>query len=79
MTAITCQTLATIVRDGSAAVDCCQRAGADRIRLLREVHHLPAGEVIACLYRAVLEFGRGVPQQDDLTAVVIKKLGLKGE
>jgi serine phosphatase RsbU (regulator of sigma subunit) len=35
--------------------------------------HLPPEEIIAELYNAVLKFTDGTPQQDDLTAVVIKR------
>jgi phosphoserine phosphatase len=35
--------------------------------------HLPVEEILAELYAAVLKFADGTPQQDDLTAVVIKR------
>jgi sigma-B regulation protein RsbU (phosphoserine phosphatase) len=43
--------------------------------LLREHHGAPAAELIERTHRAVGSFSRGTPQQDDLTAVIIKRLG----
>ncbi len=42
--------------------------------LLRKHHALPAAALIEEIYREVRRFARGTPQQDDLTAVVIKRL-----
>jgi phosphoserine phosphatase len=51
-----------------------RRFGTERLqRVLGECHHLPPADFIRQLHRAVLDFSGGVPQQDDLTAVVIKK------
>lgn len=49
--------------------------GTDRICEI-VLHHagLSAAEIIECVYRDLLSFAKGTPQQDDLTAVVIKKL-----
>jgi serine phosphatase RsbU (regulator of sigma subunit) len=41
--------------------------------IIRSSCHLPPEEIIAELYTGVLDFAGGTPQQDDLTAVVIKK------
>src|SRR5262245_12648434 len=51
-----------------------QRFGNARMAaLLRQYHALPAAELIARIHRAVADFARGAPQQDDLTAVVIRR------
>jgi len=42
--------------------------------LVRRHQTLPAAELIALLYRAVVEFAAGTPQADDLTAVIVKRL-----
>src|SRR6202040_785918 len=42
----------------------------ERIRASREN---PPGEIISNLYRAVVEFSGGTTQQDDLTAIIIKR------
>jgi serine phosphatase RsbU (regulator of sigma subunit) len=42
-------------------------------QLLQSISHLSPEEIIAELYAAVLKFACGTPQQDDLTAVVIKR------
>jgi len=42
-------------------------------QFIRSTCHLPPEEIIAELYSAVLKFVDGTPQQDDLTAVVIKR------
>ena len=44
-----------------------------RLHIIRSSCHLPPEEIIAELYTRVLDFAGGTPQQDDLTAVVIKK------
>lgn len=49
--------------------------GADRIgETVRRHAGLPAAAIIERVYREVLNFAAGTAQQDDLTAVVIKKL-----
>ena len=40
---------------------------------IRSSREKPASEIISTLYRAVVEFSGGTKQQDDLTAVVIKR------
>ena len=51
-----------------------EQFGADRFEeIIRSRGHLAPEEIIAELYARVLEFAHGTPQQDDLTAVVIKK------
>jgi sigma-B regulation protein RsbU (phosphoserine phosphatase) len=51
-----------------------RRSGSEFLRtLLHRLHHLPAAELIQSAYRAVLDFAAGAPQQDDLTAVVLKR------
>jgi serine phosphatase RsbU (regulator of sigma subunit) len=48
--------------------------GLDRLRdTIREARDCSANEVIARLYTAVTDFSRGTKQEDDLTAVVIKR------
>jgi phosphoserine phosphatase len=42
--------------------------------LIQRNHHLAAREMIQVMHRAVVAFAGGVPQQDDLTAVVVKRL-----
>jgi serine phosphatase RsbU (regulator of sigma subunit) len=42
----------------------------DTIRAARE---RPPAEIISALYKAVIEFSGGTKQDDDLTAVVIKR------
>jgi serine phosphatase RsbU (regulator of sigma subunit) len=42
----------------------------ERIRASKEK---PPNEIISDLYRTVVEFSGGVPQQDDLTAIIIKR------
>ncbi len=41
--------------------------------LIRRHHRAGSAELIDTLYREVLAFGRGTPQLDDLTAIVIKR------
>jgi phosphoserine phosphatase len=49
--------------------------GSDRIiDLVRANSHLTSAELIQALYRSVKEFGPGVPQADDLTAVFVRCL-----
>jgi phosphoserine phosphatase len=49
--------------------------GTDRICEI-VLHHaeLSAADIIDCVYHELLSFAEGTPQQDDLTAIVIKKL-----
>jgi len=48
--------------------------GIDRlVDLIRRNRDRPAAEIIQLLYRSVLEFGGGTTQQDDLTAIIIKR------
>jgi len=42
--------------------------------VIQEHKDLPASEIISRLYSAVLDFADGTEQQDDLTAVIIKKV-----
>ena len=42
-------------------------------QFVSSICHLPPEEILAELYAAVLKFADGTPQQDDLTAVVIKR------
>jgi phosphoserine phosphatase len=49
--------------------------GTDRLRdALREAKDRPAAEVIQHLQAAVGRFAGAAPQQDDLTAVVVKRV-----
>ena len=51
-----------------------EQFGAARLEgVVRSNSHLGPEEIIAELYSRVLEFAGGTSQQDDLTAVVIKK------
>lgn len=43
---------------------------------IRATRHLPPAEIISALHRDVLAFSRGTKQQDDLTAVIIKRKSL---
>lgn len=48
--------------------------GMERLfECIRRYHALPPAEIIRNIHRDVLEFADGVPQNDDLTAVVVKK------
>jgi sigma-B regulation protein RsbU (phosphoserine phosphatase) len=40
--------------------------------VLRANRHRPAGEIVETLYRSARNFAEGTPQQDDITAVVLK-------
>jgi serine phosphatase RsbU (regulator of sigma subunit) len=42
---------------------------------IRGARHLPAAQVIATLHESVLQFAGGTPQNDDLTAVIVKRHG----
>jgi len=51
------------------------RLGVEGVtELLKKYHALPAAVLIEEVHREVREFARGTPQQDDLTAVVIKRV-----
>ncbi|MCH8964930.1 MAG: SpoIIE family protein phosphatase [Planctomycetes bacterium] len=56
------------------------RAGGEQFGLkrlyevIRSNRQLACSEIIERLHRAVVEFGQGTPQEDDLTAIVVKKL-----
>jgi serine phosphatase RsbU (regulator of sigma subunit) len=51
-----------------------EQFGSARLeQIIRSNWHLTPEEIIAELYARVLEFAGGTAQQDDLTAVVIKK------
>ena len=45
---------------------------ARTLDVLRANRHRPAGEIVETLYRSAREFAQGTPQQDDITAVVLK-------
>jgi phosphoserine phosphatase len=54
--------------------------GIDRvIDVIREHDQKPAREIIGCVYDAVLRYAAGSAQDDDLTAIVIKKLEVSNE
>jgi serine phosphatase RsbU (regulator of sigma subunit) len=51
--------------------------GAERMQQsVRSARHLPPAEIISTLYRDVLAFSGGTRQEDDLTAVIIKRQSL---
>jgi sigma-B regulation protein RsbU (phosphoserine phosphatase) len=51
-----------------------QQFGIDRLtEVIRRNRDRPATELIRILYESVLQFGKGTDQQDDLTAIVIKR------
>jgi len=51
-----------------------EQFGAERLeQVIRASRHLPPKEIIATIYGAVVEFSGGTKQQDDLTAVIIKR------
>ena len=53
-----------------------EQFGVDRLAdAIRKTSHLAPEEIIAELYQAVLAFSNGTKQNDDLTAVVIKRTG----
>jgi serine phosphatase RsbU (regulator of sigma subunit) len=48
--------------------------GEERVRdLIRQLHDRPAAEIIAAIYRAVVDFAGGTRQADDLTAVIVRR------
>jgi len=51
-----------------------EQFGEERMEAtIRASREKPPAEIIADLYKAVIEFSGGTPQEDDLTAVVIKR------
>jgi phosphoserine phosphatase RsbU/P len=51
-----------------------EQFGLERVcDIVRSGHDRPAGEIIERLYGAVVAFGAGTPQDDDLTAVIVKR------
>jgi serine phosphatase RsbU (regulator of sigma subunit) len=51
-----------------------EQFGAGRLeQVVRAYRHLPPKEMISTIYGAVVEFSGGTKQQDDLTAVIIKR------
>ena len=56
-----------------------EQFGTERVRdLVGTHHHRTAEELIGLLHRAVVDFSAGTPQGDDLTAVIVKRLGGAG-
>jgi len=52
-----------------------EQFGVQRVEeVIRLSRDLGAQDIIAKLYEAVAKFSNGTPQQDDLTAVIIKRL-----
>lgn len=52
-----------------------EQYGTDRLsERIRSVINLPAEEMIRVIYDDVLAFAAGTPQEDDLTAVIVKRL-----
>jgi serine phosphatase RsbU (regulator of sigma subunit) len=69
--------LLLFITDGieESSPDETQLFGADRVlEVVREHRHQPAQQIVNAMYQAARAFSRGTPQQDDLTAVVIKVL-----
>jgi len=51
-----------------------EQFGAKRLEeTIRASRDLPSGDIISALHRAVVDFSGGTEQQDDLTAVIIKR------
>jgi sigma-B regulation protein RsbU (phosphoserine phosphatase) len=51
-----------------------EQFGQERVcELVKSCRELPCAEIIQRLYREVLTFAAGTPQQDDLTAILIKR------
>ncbi len=49
--------------------------GQDRLKeVIRTYHEMPAARIISELYSAVVKFAGAMPQADDLTALVVKRL-----
>ncbi len=54
-----------------------EQFGIERVaRTVQRVSQLKPDEIINELYRCILAFANGTPQQDDLTAIVIKRVAL---
>ena len=52
-----------------------QQFGEQRVaELLRELQHLPMREAAGALHAALVEFGGGAPQADDVTIVLLRRL-----
>lgn len=52
-----------------------EQYGMERLNaVIRETQHLDSEKIIETLYKSVLSFAKGSPQDDDLTALIIKKL-----
>ncbi len=52
-----------------------EQFGMERLYdVIRSNRQSPCSEIIERLHRAVVEFGQGAPQEDDLTAIIVKKL-----
>ena len=69
--------LLLLITDGffEWANDRGEEFGAQRVEnVIRASRDLPASEIIARLYDAVVTFANGTSQKDDLTAVLIKRL-----
>jgi hypothetical protein len=45
---------------------------------IRKAKNLPAADIIASLHSVVLQFATGTEQQDDLTAVIVKRQTAQG-
>jgi serine phosphatase RsbU (regulator of sigma subunit) len=51
-----------------------EQFGAERLeQVVRASSHLPPNEIISTIYGAVVEFSGGTTQQDDVTAVIVKR------
>jgi serine phosphatase RsbU (regulator of sigma subunit) len=51
-----------------------EQFGLERLdTTVRQAEHQPARDIITSLYSAVLQFANGAEQQDDLTAVIVKR------
>lgn len=51
-----------------------EQFGLERLsEAIRQAKDQPAGDIIASLYSAVLQFVNGTEQQDDLTALIVKR------
>jgi len=51
-----------------------EQFGLERLsEVIRQAKDQPAGDIIASLHSAVLQFANGTEQQDDLTAVIVKR------
>ena len=57
-----------------------EQFGIERLtRAIERLAHQPSERIITELAREVREFGNGTPQDDDLTAVVIKRIRPAGQ